>query len=165
MVKTQYPPEPHILKWLQNFALPTDVVLDVGSGDRRYQNIGAAQVFSLDSWAKAKPDYLLDLNDSDLPLDREFDIILLLDVLEHLDKHRSLEILGQAVRLAQRAVVSLTPMKWDDNRTCFEDTQGFYYQNENILHRSLWTYDEFDESWARVILPSTRECFFGYRLR
>ena len=164
MITPQYAPEPYILAWLREFTMPSDSVLDVGSGDRRYHAIGAASVATLDIWPAAQPDFLLDLEKDDLP-SGEYSLILLMDLLEHLTKDRGKEILAQAVALATRAVVVMTPLKWDENLGSYQESGGFYQGNERIIHRCLWTYDEFDESWARVLLPSTQEAFFGYRLR
>ena len=164
MVRPYYHPEPHILGWLRAFTVPSDIVLDVGSGDRRYQDIGAAMVKSLDIWPAAEPDYLLNLEKDDLPVG-EFSLILLLDVLEHLSEDRGRSILSQACACAGRVVIALTPLKWEENRTAYDDPAGFYYQSEAVLHRSLWTMADFDERWVRVWLPSTQDCFFGYRMR
>jgi len=161
MVTPHYTPEPNILGWLRAFTLPEDTVLDVGSGDRRYQDIGAAAVKSLDIWPAAKPDYLRDLEKEDLPA-KPFSVVLLLDVLEHLSKPRGQEVLSQAQDRAKRAVVALTPLKWEENRDAFDDPAGFYFGNEYDLHKSLWTLADFDERWTRVWLPSTQDCFFGY---
>lgn len=164
MPKPFYRPEPHILGWLRAFALPTDTVLDVGSGDGRYQDIGVARVKSLDIWPAAKPDYLRDLERDNLPRGR-FSLILLMDVLEHLSKPRGLEILSQAVSLSRRAVVVLTPLDWEENREPYEDQAGFYYHNEAVLHRSLWDLADFGPDWTRVWLPTTKRSFFGYWAR
>jgi hypothetical protein len=159
MVDQYYPNEPNILGWLQAFTLPADTVLDVGSGDGRHRNIGAARMETLDIWPPAEPDYLMDLEKTDLP-DKNFSVLLLIDLLEHLTKNRGREILRQAQDRAERAVVVLTPLTWDDNRNAFES--GFYQGNEAVLHRSLWNLADFDEQWVRVWLPSTQDNFFGY---
>jgi hypothetical protein len=157
-----YWPEPNILGWLQSFILPEDIVLDVGSGDGRYRYIGAKEYYSLDCWEAAKPNYLIDLNKINLPTDREFSVIMCLDVLEHIEKDRSLEILNQAIGLAKRTVIVFVPLSWDENRFAYEDKKGFYYHNECVLHKSEWYLNEFNEKWQRVILPSTIKDFFGY---
>lgn len=164
MVEPCYLPEPHILGWLRAFTLPTDKVLDVGSGDRRYQDIGAARMRGLDIWPAAEPDFLLDLEKEDLPAGN-FSLVLLLDLLEHLSEQRGRKILAQALALASRAVVVLTPLKWEENRDAFEESGGFYQGNGAVLHRSLWSLADFDCQWTRVWLPSTRDCFFGYWVR
>ena len=163
-VKPHYLSEPHILGWLQAFSLPSDIVLDVGSGDRRYHDIPVKEIVTVDCWPLAEPDYLIDLDTADLP-QGEFGVILLIDILEHLSKERGLEILRQAQALASRAVVVLTPLKWEENRDAYEDPQGFYFGNEHILHSSLWTLDDFGKDWVRVWLPSTQDCFMGYRVK
>ena len=164
MVKPHYAPEPNILGWLQAFTLSSDKVLDVGSGDRRYQDIGAATVKGLDIWPAAEPDYLLDLEKDDLPAG-DFSVVLLLDFIEHLSEKRGKVILAQAQALASRAVVVLTPLKWEEHRDAFEEPGGFYQGNATVLHRSLWSLVDFDCQWTRVWLPSTLDCFFGYWVR
>jgi len=164
MVTPYYKPEPHILGWLRCFTLPSDTVLDVGSGDRRYQDIGASDIKSLDIWPAAEPDYLLDLEDKDLP-DKMFSVIFLIDLLEHLTDKRGREILEQAKKRAKRAVVVLTPLTWDENRRPYRSAGGFYQGNQAVLHRSLWSLADFDHNWTRVWLPSTKKGFFGYWVR
>ena len=93
MAKIFCPPKSHLLLWLGEFTLPEDMILDVGSGEGRHCNVGEASYRCLDSWPAAEPDYLLDLNEHDLPTDRDFSLIILFDVLEHLDKARGKEIL------------------------------------------------------------------------
>jgi hypothetical protein len=161
MVKPFYPPEGHCLNWLRAFALPTDTVLDVGSGDRRYHDIGVAKITTVDIWPAAKPDYLLDLEKDDLP-PGNYSLILLLDVLEHLSPERGKDILAQAQSLARRAVVAWTPLEWDENRSAFEEPGGFYEGNERIFHKSLWKESDFAIGWTRIHLPSTKGCYLGY---
>jgi len=157
-----YQPEPHILGWLRNFILPNDVILDVGSGDGRHRDIGGRRYISLDSWPAAQPDYLMDLNERDLPRVKA-SVVLMSDVLEHLPRDRGLEVLGQAQRLTSRAVVVLTPLAWDENREAYDE--GFYQGNENVLHKSLWDLRDFHPGWVRVWLPSTLDNFFGYWIK
>jgi SAM-dependent methyltransferase len=162
MVKPFYQPEPHVLEWLRKYIKPTDRILDVGSGDGRYRKVGGASYHSLDVWPPAEPDYLCDLNDTDLPTDREFDVVLLIDVLEHLDKPRSRKILAQAKHIAKRAVIAFTPLYWDENLDAHNDPEGFYHGNPHVLHKCLWTVRDFGFDFKRVILPSAYMCFFGY---
>lgn len=162
MVEPHYQPEPGVLNWLRSYIKPTDRILDVGSGDGRYRGIGGASYHSLDSWPRAQPDYLQDLNYTNLPTDREFDVVLLIDVLEHIDKKRSREILRQAKKIARRAVIVFTPLYWDDNHEAYEDPGGFYHGNPHVFHKSLWAVRDLGFDFTRVILPSAIRCYFGY---
>lgn len=159
MVKQYYANEPHILGWLRAFILPTDTILDVGSGDGRHRDIGGTSYSSLDVWPAAEPDYLYDLEKRALPRKR-FSVVLMIDLLEHLSRERGLKVLAQAQKQADRAVVVLTPLAWGENREAYDE--GFYKGNEAILHRSLWSLADFGQSWTRVWLPSTQDNFFGY---
>ena len=161
MGKIFHPPKSHILLWLEAFTLPSDTILDVGSGEGRHCNVGESTYYCLDSWPAAEPDYLLDLNEHDLPMDRDFSLILLLDLLEHLKHDRGREILQQAQDIAKKAVVVFTPLLFSDNRKPYED-EGFYQGNSNVLHLSLWNLSDFDNGWTRVWRPDTQKSFFGY---
>lgn len=158
-VEQFYACEPHIHGWLKAFTLPSDTILDVGSGDGRHRDIGGASYSSLDVWPPAQPDYLLDLEKKDLPRKR-FSVILMIDLLEHLSRERGLRVLDQAQQRASRAVVVLTPLIWDENLDAFNE--GFYQGNPAIKHKSLWSLADFGQSWTRVWLPSTQDNFFGY---
>lgn len=161
--KIYYPPDMRVLNWLKTFCTHSDSILDVGSGDGRYSDIPHAIRETLDIWPASYPTYLRDLEIEDLP-NNYYSVVLLLDVLEHLNRERSMEILEQAKEIATRAVVVLTPIIWDENKSAFEEVGGFYEHNERIMHRSLWTLNDFDSSWKRVHILSDKKYFVGYRL-
>lgn len=43
-------------------------------------------------------------------IDKSWDVLLLLDVVEHLEKHKALQLIGQAERLAVKRVIIFTPL-------------------------------------------------------
>ena len=81
---------------------------------------------------------------SRLPLrDQSFEVVLALDVIEHLERNEGLRLLDEVERVATRRVVVLTP-------------NGFLPQSgydDNVLqaHRSGWTALDFEGRGYRVL--------------
>ena len=117
-------PSPNLLHWLREQITPDDSVLDVGCGDKRYEDLGCRTVTSVDSWPKAQPDLELNLEDEDLPFSPgAFHIVLLLDFLEHMTRPRGETILSHAMTIASKSVIVLTPLPefWTPNASPVED--------------------------------------------
>ncbi len=81
----------------------SDSVLDIGCGDKSKTNgLSCKRIVSLDAWPNVNPDILLDLEKEDLPFgENEFEVILMIDFIEHLEKNRGKQILEQAKKFAQ----------------------------------------------------------------
>lgn len=78
------------------------------------------------------------------------DTVVLIDVIEHLDKEEGVALLKATERLARRQIVIFTPLGFmpqehADGRDAW-GMGGASWQR----HRSGWTPDDFDESWAIV---------------
>ena len=138
------------LKWLQK-EIPKDArVLDIGCGNKWYQDHIEADFLSIDAFEECDPDILLDLEKNDLPsFTRSFDLVLMLDVIEHLTKERGKAILQQAQAYAciRGRLILLTPLWFDDNAEAAENDK-----NPFQLHKSVWTPSEFPENefWMRI---------------
>ncbi len=87
-------------------------------------------------------------------LDARYDLILMIDILEHFDRADGLAILRQCARLARNTIVS-TPKDIGDQEDVFE--------NELETHRSQWRYRDFDELPNRSFLANRKSiiCCFG----
>lgn len=157
-------PSPGLLAWLREQVLPDDNVLDIGCGDKRYEDTGCRWMWSVDAWSKAEPDLLVDLSKINLPFRAlEFDVIFLLDFLEHLDKSRGKEILMQTMLIASRSVIVLTPLPefWDDNKAAFIEP-GWWQGNPWTLHRSVWGPEDFSgEGWMQHFLSGFENYYLG----
>lgn len=77
----------------------------------------------------------------DIFVKKSFDLVIILDVVEHLTKEESLKLIKDCESIARKAVIIETP-------------EGFIYQNIDILghggdeyqtHRSGWEVSEFNE--------------------
>jgi len=130
-----------------------DKVLDLGCGDKKIaKTLATENIVYVDVWPKAEPDIILDLNEAKLPFqDQEFDVVLMLDIIEHLDKCRGRALLPEVQRVTKREIILLTPLKWDDNKIPTRSPTSFYYQNQHNYHRSLWSKKDFPSGngWQR----------------
>jgi cyclopropane fatty-acyl-phospholipid synthase-like methyltransferase len=75
----------------------------------------------------------------DLFLYRSFDVILLLDVVEHLQKEQSLQLIADCEQIAKKAVIIETPLGYIPQNIDIWGHGGDKYQT----HRSGWTKEEF----------------------
>ena len=127
-----------------------DKILDLGCGDCKVSK-GLENVVTVDAWEKANPDHLIHLGKESLPAEWEngFDIVLMLDIIEHLERGRGLILLEDAKRVCRREIILLTPLKWSTNE--IKDKRSWYYGNPYNIHRSLWRRMDFlsTEGWRR----------------
>lgn len=136
---------------IKSHVLITDDVLDIGCGDkRRSSDLVCRKVVTLDAWDKVNPDILLDLESNDLPFTEEsFDVVLMIDFIEHLGRERGKIILEQAKSVSKRHVILLTPLWWTDNSENVNNTKLWCYGNIYDHHKSLWGISDFD-GWRRI---------------
>lgn len=153
-------PERRVLHWIRSRCRRTDAVLDVGCGEGRYSNLGVKHYVGVDSWPACNPSLILNLKTVDLPFaENTFDVVLMIDFVEHLEKYRSRQLIEQAKEICSRELLVMTPIAWDANTAAFEDPEEFHYQNPDVIHKSIWEEADFDDSrWKRhkLIDPVTR---------
>jgi len=125
-------------------------VLDLGCGDKALAKLLNAKVTTVDLWERFKPDVVWDLSKVPLPFkDKSFDIILMIDVIEHLDKGAGVALLKEAKRIAKKTILLLTPLWWTDNVECMMNKDSSYYENPYERHKSLWAVEDF-KGWKEV---------------
>jgi SAM-dependent methyltransferase len=76
---------------------------------------------------------------------RQYDLILLIDVIEHFDKEEGLEVLEQCKAISERVLFS-TPADPAE--------QGAEYGNKLEIHKSRWTWEDFASFRPRVLLDN-----------
>ncbi|RLF35708.1 MAG: hypothetical protein DRM99_04150 [Thermoplasmata archaeon] len=90
-------------------------------------------------------DKIFPINFDVLKLDKIFvdkcaDVVLALDLIEHLEKPDGFKLIEIAEKLARRMVIFYTPCEFKDNK---EHINIWGFKNEYQLHKSLWTQEEF----------------------
>lgn len=125
-------------------------VLDLGCGNKMLSRSISAKVKTVDIWDRFKPDLVWDLNNIPLPFESDsFDVVILVDVIEHLKKEKGLAVLEEAKRIANKAVFVLTPLWWTENIEEMMDESSSYYQNPYERHQSLWKKEDFN-GWKEI---------------
>lgn len=142
---------------------PTWNILDIGCGDKsKHSKLNYKTIVGIDNWEAFKPEFLWDLNNTPLPFaDNSFDSILLLDIIEHLDKEYGLKLLQELKRITKRYIVILTPLFWTENQESVNDPNSPYHKNPYNSHRSLWSAEDFPD-WKQLYKhPTIENYFFG----
>ena len=141
-----------------------DKILDLGCGDGyiAHKLRTKAEVTTLDVWEKFNPNVLHDLNDLPLPFeDNSFDVILLLDVIEHLEFDAGEDLLKELKRITRRSILILTPLWWTSNHENVCNPESPYFKNPYNTHKCLWTSEDFVD-WKRLKgLKEFDKYFFG----
>jgi SAM-dependent methyltransferase len=141
----------NINELVKNCVCEDDEVLDIGCGNKqRSSDLLCKKVVTLDAWYKVNPDILLDLEASDLPFPpKSFDVILMIDFIEHLERDRGHTILEQAKQIARKSIILLTPLWWTTNKRNVNNPKLWSYHNNYDYHKSLWAVEDF-VGWDRV---------------
>jgi len=84
----------------------------------------------------------LDINNLSMFLDRSFDVVIALDVVEHFEEKDAYKLISEMERIARKKVIILTPCKFDKNVEATEGkTETGLYRNFGpniyLLHRCL----------------------------
>jgi len=91
---------------------------------------------------------------SSLFLPKSFDLVLLLDILEHLEKEDSLQLLDMAENIASKAVILETPKGFVPQNIDIWGHGGHSYQT----HRCGWEPHEFIDRGYNVLLRNYTMC-------
>lgn len=82
---------------------------------------------------------------------KSFDVVLLLQVLEHMDKNDALKVLQQSISAAKAAVLISLP-----NGKCLQEE---YEDNKFNIHKSVWRHTDLQKIGFRVYGQGFRPIF------
>lgn len=135
---------PHrpLYSFLKGEVSDSDSVLDLGCGLGRYK-LECREYIGVDIKENEHVDIVADIREW-LPR-MEYDVVLMLDIIEHMEKHEGVEVLEGVMEIAKK-IILLTPIMWDDNNWSVE-----LYNNPYQEHKSLWSADDFtSHRWRKV---------------
>jgi len=148
-------PSPRLRNFLAREVKKGYSVLDLGCGTKWYWPAfknRASVIVGVDAHRPFDPCLLVDMEKDDLPVaDKSFDVVLMLDFIEHLSRETGERVLAHAKRIVREKIILLTPLLWDDNASNVEDPKSEYFGNGFDYHKSLWTVRDF-EGWQRSML-------------
>ena len=137
-----------------------DTVLDIGCGImqaidglkcKSILGIDIAMKY-LDKIKNQYPTICLDVSEiHKFPL-RSYDVVLALDVLEHLAKNDVYYVINQMGCIARKKVIIYTPATFKDNRESVNDSWGMGI-NEYQLHRCLVSVDMLKNMGFEISYP------------
>ena len=132
-----------------------DTVLDLGCGiGLPVKDLIAKKIIGLDAYNyKDKyPFKFIQQNITDLSnfKDKSFNVVLMIDIIEHLEKKKGLSVLEQGLRICKKCLILYTPKEWDDNHKAVEDKKYWSFGNKYNYHRSLWKEEDFKKYGFKV---------------
>ena len=79
---------------------------------------------------------------------KSFDLVIAIDIIEHITKEEGFELMRQCEEIARKAVIFETPKGYIPQNIDIQDHGGDEWQT----HRSGWEPQEFEERGYNVIL-------------
>jgi len=141
-------------------------ILDIGTGPGDFipEISGISkEVVTIDAEEKYNTTYCINLEEEDLPFEENrFDIVLAIDFIEHVGpKERGFELIRQMKTIAIKKVIILTPLTWKTNEKPYKKKSSVYYHSKFVLHKTLWSVDDFI-GWNRLYSEiGLKNYFFG----
>jgi len=141
-------------------------VLDIGTGPGDLLYIALEkpkELVTIDADKRYNTTYCINLEKEDLPFEKNrFDVVLAIDFIEHIGpKERGFELIEQMKTIAIKKVIILTPLIWKKNTKPYRIKTSAYYNNKFVLHKTLWSNDDFI-GWNKIYNEiGLKTYFFG----
>ena len=142
-----------MVNWLgqmiQNYISPDDSVLDLGCGimqatdDLKVKSILGCDVFPpyLEHIKHIWPTIRIGMDETWRFMDESYDVVICLDVVEHLPKELALQVIKECKRICRKSAIIYTPNEFKDNKHAIDDSWGL---GENILHEHICLIEKVD---------------------
>ena len=122
-------------------------------------NLDCKMMVGVDIWGKYleknKDRYVVlktNVENTGIFLDNSFDVVISLDVLEHIEEETSIRLLNEMERIARKKVIIYTPKQFELNE---KNEENAWEMGENPfqLHKSLIKPEIFEKRGYKVIFP------------
>lgn len=135
---------------IQQHVSPDDTVLDLGCGIMQATSdtltkgeLKCKTILGVDVWPKyldviksKYPTLKADATDTKFFVDGSFDVVMAIDVLEHLDFQAALNLISEMKRIARKKVIIYTPETFEENTENEQNAWGLG-QNPYQIHRCV----------------------------
>lgn len=119
-----------------------DTILDLGCGIMQgTDNLMAKSILGVDLWdtylnhiKSLHPTCRINMDETDRFMDGSYDVVLCLDVVEHLDKKLAIKILDECERICRKKAIIYTPNEFKDND---QPVNGAWGMGNNIHQKHL----------------------------
>ena len=134
------------MNWLglmvQNSVTDNDTVLDLGCGIMQASDdLKAKIILGVDIWDKylnhikhLHPTVRISMSETDRFMNESYDIVICLDVVEHLEYDLALKIIDECKRICRKKAIIYTPSEFKDNMQAVPNAWGL---GENIHQKHL----------------------------
>lgn len=142
------------MNWLgfqvQEHISNSDTVLDLGCGIMQASDdVVSKFILGVDIWDKyldnikhLHPTIRVSMEETDRFMDNSYDVVICLDVVEHLEKELALKILDECKRICRKKAIIYTPDKFHDNIDAVDNSWGLG-KNEHQKHLCLIEKNDF----------------------
>lgn len=121
---------------------PDDTVLDLGCGIMQASDdMRAKIILGVDIWEKyldhiknVHPTMRVSMSELDRFMDKSYDVVICLDVVEHLEKDLALKVIDECKRICRKRAIIYTPSEFKDN---MGSVQNAWDLGENPHQRHL----------------------------
>lgn len=129
-----------------------DIVLDIGCGIMQAidglscKMILGCDIFPryLDEIKHKYPTIVLGVDEIQKFRDESYDIVIALDVVEHVDHQKAIKMIRDMQDIARKKVIIYTPRKFDENEESVSNAWGLGY-NEHQRHKCLVSKKELED--------------------
>lgn len=125
---------------LKSKFIPTQIRVGVDIYDKYFEHIESEVPYVVIKYDVRK------LNEIFMP--KSFDLVIALDIIEHLEKKESLDMIAQCEKLARRAVILETPKGYVPQNIDIQGHGGHVYQT----HRCGWEVEELEKMGYAVVV-------------
>ena len=154
-------------RFVQGFIGSEDLVLDIGCGIMQASDdLNCKAILGVDIWkpylerlSLLCPTVTIRCDELNRFVDKSYDVVICLDLLEHLSHEEAINVLKEMKRICRKHVIVYTPQTFDSNKEAVKDSWGMG-ENPHQEHRCVISRQDLRENGYKVI-PNDVIAFWG----